>query len=606
MFANRLMLSIKRTIHQLITLAALLSLPLIFYWRVNLVDSTIGARYGLDGIYSAAVMKADGPLLALVGLLLLGSWFIRSGPVGIALRVVALIILLLYIVDLIVFKQFGIRVLFSSIQLYGSQGEAIWEQLQKFLGGKWKAIAKLVILGVFLTALLLPPRKPWVISILACLALTLFATVIALMPWKMNYVNSWVIQNYLDANLFVSQTRTYSEPYIKKLMEQAPRPVQCQAGLHQRKNVIIMIIESLSAFQSRAYGGVNDWTPELDTVSTEGVVFRKMHANGFATNEGLIGILGGVRLYSPFSHLFRAVVPFETAWGLEHSLPREFNEAGYHTAFLTLGSLGITRKGEWIKDLGFQEAEGSEHPFYEDWPTVQYRAAADEALYARSLNWIESRQPGQPWMLTLMTISMHQPFIDPMTNKSDLEQVVRYADRQAATFIRNLQKSDFFDNGILLVIGDHRSMTPISKEEERIFGTAAASRVQFLMFGQGETGVRDGVFHHSDLVPSFSHWLNDEHCFEDEAVNLFSPKSRGRCAHHVRGSQPSLVDVFCPDGQGLIQLNGDSTQFIQNDGIVEEEQSAVLQLIARERLAGQQRHLRYLENLKLNAADIPQ
>ena len=185
--------SFSKIIHQLITLAALLSLPLIFYWRVKLVDSTIGSGYGLDGIYNAAVLKADAPLLASVGLLLLGSWFVKSVPLGITLRVLALVLLLLYIVDLIVFKQFGIRILFSSIQLYGSQGEAIWEQLQEFLGGTWKANTMAVILVVLATALLFPPQKPWMISVLLCSLLTLSAIAVALMPWKVNFVNAWVI-----------------------------------------------------------------------------------------------------------------------------------------------------------------------------------------------------------------------------------------------------------------------------------------------------------------------------------------------------------------------------------------------------------------------------
>jgi hypothetical protein len=60
-------------------------------------------------------------------------------------------------------------------------------------------------------------------------------------------------------------------------------------------------------------------------------------------------------------------------------------------------------------------------------------------------------------------------------------------------------------------------------------------------------------------------------------------------------TQPSLVDVFCPEGQGLIELNGDSTQFVRSDGLSEEKQSKILLLVARERLAGHQRHQDYLQ-----------
>lgn len=588
----------KYVLHQLSILIALLVLPLFFFWRVVLVDSVIGAGFGLDGVFDAAVINADAPLLALMGLLILGSWYIKSYVVGIGLRVIALVLLLLYITDLIVFQQFGIRILLSSVQIYATETATIWEQLQAFLGGQLIAIVKLVLLGIFSLTLLCAPKKPWTITILFCAALTLSATVAALMPWKINYVNSWVIQNYLSANMFAAEAKTYSEAYVADVLNQPSRELRCEAGLQQQKNVIILIVESLSAYQSKVFGGIKDWTPELDAIASEAVVFTNMHANGFATNEGLIGILGGVRLFSPFTHMFQAVVPFQTAWGLENTVPREFNEVGYHTAFLTTGPLGFSKKGVWLRDIGFQEIEGNEHPFYKHWPKVQFHGPADEALYARSLDWISERALEQPWMLTLLTITTHQPYLDPETLNSDQEQAFRYADREAAAFIRSLQKLNYFEKGLLFVLGDHRSMTPVSKEEEGVFGSAALSRVQFLMFGQGTPGEHNGVFQQSDLLPSFRQWLSDEYCYEGQPTSVFTPDSKGRCALHVRGSQHSLVDVFCPEGIGLVRLDGDSTQFIENEGIMGEQQSEVLQAIARERLKGDQRHLRWQQTHK--------
>ena len=589
-------LSMKHVFHQLSILIVLLLLPLFFFWRVILVDSLIGTGFGLDGVYNAAVLNADAPLLVLMGLLLLGSWYIKPYAVGVGLRVVVLLLLLFYIADLIVFQQFGIRILLSSVQIYAADTTPIREQLQEFLGGPWLAIAKLVLLSVFALVLLFPPKKPWKITVLFCSLLTLSAIVVALMPWKVNYVNSWLVRNYLGANFFVPEAATYGEGFVADVLNESTMGEQCEAGLNQRKNVIILMVESLSSYQSQVFGGIHDWTPGLDALASEAVVYTNMHAGGFATNEGLVSILGGVRLFAPFAHMFRAVVPFQTAWGLENTVPREFNKVGYHTAFLTTGPLGFSRKGDWLRDIGFQETEGNEHPFYGNWPRVQFRAAADEALYARSLDWIAERSTQQPWMLSLLSITTHQPYLDPETMQPNPEQAFRYADRQAAAFIQSLKKSAYFENGILLVIGDHRSMTPLSKKEEDIYGSAALSRVQFLMFGQGRTGVHNGVFQQSDLLPSFRQWLGNEYCYGGQPTSVFSPESIGRCAMHVRGSQHSLVDVFCPQGVGLVRLDGDATKFIQNEGITAEKQAVILRAIAKERLEGDQRHLRWQSN----------
>jgi len=593
--------SIKHAFHQLATLLVLLVLPFFFYLRAKLVDSVIGTGFGLDGAYNKAVLNADAPLFALMGLLVLGSWFIKSYTASVVLRLVVLGLLMFYIADMIVFEKFGIRIFLASVQLYGANTVPVWEQLQEFLGGRWIALVKLLLLGVFAIALLLPPKKPWMISILFCSALTLSATVIAVMPWKVNYVNSWLVQNYISANIFVPEARVYSKAYVQTVRSTQAR--QCQAGLSRRPNVIILIVESLASYQSQAFGGVHDWTPGLDAIASEAIIYRNMHANGFATNEGLIGILGGVRLFSPFNHMFRVVVPFQTAWGLEQTVPGVFDDAGYHTAFLTNGPLGFSKKGEWMRDIGFQEIEGNEHPFYRNWPKVQFQGAADEALYARSLDWITARPPAQSWMLTMLTISTHQPFLDPETLKPNLEKVFRYADAEAASFIRALQKSEFFENGILLVMGDHRSMTPVSKEEEEIYGPAALSRIQFFMLDRASGGEHNGVFQQSDLLPSFRYLLNETYCHDGQMANVFVPDSPGRCAFHVRGSRPSLVDVFCPGAYGLVELDGDSTRFIENEGISTRKQSDILKMIARERLAGQKRHHQYLENLQSNRTE---
>ena len=581
--------------HQLSFLLVLLLIPILFIYRVSLVDSIIGTRNGLEGIYDTAILNADAPLLLVIGLLILGSWFPRIYTFAVALRFVALLLLLFYIADLIVFQQFGIRILFSSVQIYAAQSAPVWEQLQEFLGGRWIAILKTLLLGSCAFVLLFAPKKPWKFSMIFCMAVTTIAALIALMPWKVNYVNSWIVQNYLSANIFVTESRQYSEKMTGSVLDRPIRPLQCKTGTDQRKNVIILMVESLSSYQSQVFEGIYDWTPELDKLASEAKVFTNMHANGFATNEGLMGTLGGVKLFAPFSHMFRGVVPFQTAWGLEHTVPGEFNRAGYHTAFLTTGPLDFSKKGAWLTDIGFQEIEGNEQPFYEDWPKIQFYAAADEALYARSLDWIERRPSEVPWMLSMLTISSHQPYIDPETMQPDPEQAFRYADRQVAAFIRSLMSAGYFENGILLVLGDHRSMTPLLKEEEEKFGSEAQSKVPFLIFGEGFTGANHSIFQQSDLLDSFRHWLGSEVCEEGGLSSVFAEDKTTACAMHVRGSSHSEVDVFCPEGVGLVKLDGDDTRFVESEGINARKQDAVLQVIATQRLLGHKRHLRWLQ-----------
>jgi len=590
--------------HQLLTLVTLLAIPVFVYWRMDMVDAKIGRKFGLPGTFDFAVINADGFMLAAIFAALLLTWQSVRRKWHLLPRIAVLLLLLFYLADLVLLKQFGTRILFSSVQLYIQYTALVWEQTQEFLGGFWPAIGTLAIALAYAVFVLYPPAPPWMATRFLCAALLVASLLTAVMPWKLHYVKSWIVESYLSANIFVPEARAYSDAFAGDLLASPPGPVQCESGLGSNRNVIVLVVESLSSYQSKLFGGTEDWTPELDKLASDALIFPRMHANGFSTNEGMVGILGGVRLLSPFAHmLFRAVTPFQTAWGIEKTLPRRFSSAGYHTAFLTNGPLSFAGIGSWLEEIGFDEVEGGDAAHYSEWRKVQFGAAPDEALYDRSHAWISERPADQPWMLTLATISTHQPFRDPETLQPDMEAVFRYADRQAATFIRSLQDSGYFENGILLVLGDHRSMTPVSPAEEKIFGSAAPARVPLLVFGHEHKGTHEGNFQQSDILPSFDYWLGIEHCRQQPSANLFNADSKGRCALHVQGAKQSLVEIYCPESYGQVELDGDNTRFLSNYNMPDDEQQRILGIIARQRLAGESRHQAHMKRLEINSAE---
>jgi lipoteichoic acid synthase len=84
-----------------------------------------------------------------------------------------------------------------------------------------------------------------------------------------------------------------------------------------------------------------------------------------------------------------------------------------------------------------------------------FRAAADEVLYKQAQKvLLEPRTKSQ--FLVLETISSHKPYDTPLGK--DEESAFRYSDDQLLEFYRQLQSMHYFDNGILIVVGDHRKM----------------------------------------------------------------------------------------------------------------------------------------------------
>ena len=150
-------------LHQLFTLISLLVIPLLVYWRMDMVDAKIGRKFGLEGTFDLAVVNADSYMLMLIFSLLLITWQSIRRKWHLLPRILILILLLMYVADLVLLKQFGTRILFSSVQLYIQYTALVWEQTREFLGGSLPAaISIIAALGyaAFMLGEGSPPEDP--------------------------------------------------------------------------------------------------------------------------------------------------------------------------------------------------------------------------------------------------------------------------------------------------------------------------------------------------------------------------------------------------------------------------------------------------------------
>lgn len=564
----------------------------LFLLRAWVVEDHYGQALACQGCFFVPALVQDLWVLVIAGILLLvavlAPWRLLSSAATLVLGV----LFLAYVTDVYILHAFGIRLFLADVALYGLNADLVFEQFSSWAGGQLPTFLILAaLLGIALIPALLPlSRSPWVAGSLAGVVLAAAST--AALIDEVDFVNSWIYANFLQANSQTTESVRYSKTEAKrrKAAYEEHFPARCVNAPVDHRNVILLIVESFSNYQSRLFGGHLDWTPGLDAVAEGNVRFTQVHAGGFSTVEGLVNILGGVRLWAPFQHLFNSV-GFSSAWGIESSLVRSFAAADYHTAFLSTSPLNFLDWGEWLTDVGFDYVEGQQHPFYEDWPKVSFHAAADEALYRRALEWMETERK-HPYFLVLETVSTHQPFIHPDTGEYDMEGTFRYADRWAAWFHDRLQERGYFEDGVLVLLGDHRSMTPVSQAEYESFGRKAASLIPLILVDHRWSGpqVVERVQGQADLLPGFRQRLFGEVCLDGAQTALFEDDDAPPgCAFHLRGTPRGLVDVFCDDGWGQVRLDGDHTRFVESRGLSRSRMDHLLDVIAVERLNGLER-----------------
>lgn len=228
--------------------------------------------------------------------------------------------------------------------------------------------------------------------------------------------------------------------------------------LNPKPNIVILIVESLG----REYIGtfnedknIKDYisyTPFLDSLSKESLIFPNSFANGRQSIHGMSSILAGIPALkdaftsSPYSNQkIQSIVSIA-------------NEMGYDTSFYhgaPNGSMGF---------LGFSNILGFKHYFGKteynndtDWDGIW--AIWDEPFLQYFAKNIGKKQP---FMATIFTASSHHPFNIPDKYKGkfkkgfiEIHEPIQYTDYALKKYFEIAKKQPWYNNTIFVITGDH-------------------------------------------------------------------------------------------------------------------------------------------------------
>lgn len=576
--------------------SAALFLVWAIHWRVDYINGTFGKAIGCVDCMSYSVLVHDlvfaGTLLGL----LFASFWIRRYWLHLPIRLLYLAGLVVYVGDIVIMEDFFTRLNIHDVTLYGSNFEMILRYIQST--GLWnQKLWMLVPLFAWAMLFIAKPPSGFIKGKSAVLLLALPASGIlagsVLSP--PSYVHDWALRNVIKANLSAGVTTAYSEAFSRSVLidHAEKREMRCRSGQDRSPDIVLLILESWSPYQSQLFSGLKDWTPELDRLARNNTWYARMHAAGFSTNEGLISLLTGLDFIAPQKSWFE-VRPFETAWDTPQTIPKVLKQSGnYFTAFLSSWNLAFSKTGDWYRNLGFDYLEGHDHPAYDAAKErLHFDSVPDRMLYDRSVDYIsELKQKEDPFFVTIESVSTHHPHIHPGTGERSQEAVFRYMDSTVAEFHSGLESMEFFDNGLLIIVSDHRAMLPISQQEQDRFGRASASLIPAIIIGDAAPGGKiERRFHQSDLLPSLAALTSAEYCHQGPFRSMLQPeRSESRCVYHARGDDRDYLDAFCPEGAYIVELDGDRTRVIQSASDDPVRTRQILKEINTLRIVGQQR-----------------
>ncbi len=228
-----------------------------------------------------------------------------------------------------------------------------------------------------------------------------------------------------------------------------------------KPNIVLVLMESMSAEMTGLSSSGKSFTPFLDSISNHAVSFSNFYTCGMHTCNGLYGVLyslPSVPGMHPLSNVYTANQKF-------YGMASVLKDNGYSTNFFCTHYEEFDNMGFFLRNNGFDNFFSRQN--YPDAPDEGSFGVSDETLYDFAFNKLnEFSKAGNPFFTTLLTISTHEPPLMPKKTtfkpKSSVpfEQVYEYADWALGGFMKKCKNESWFDNTIFIFLADHGCNMP--------------------------------------------------------------------------------------------------------------------------------------------------
>jgi len=227
------------------------------------------------------------------------------------------------------------------------------------------------------------------------------------------------------------------------------------AGEEKSHNIMLVMIESLSAEYMGIFGNKENLTPYLDKLSKDSLLFTRLYATGTRTTRGLEAVTLSIPP-TPGRSIVKRIGHESHMFSLGNILKSKayntkfiYGGRGYFdnmNAFFSGNGYGVIDQNSVAKEeVGFSNAWGM----------------ADEYLYKQAIKAADSSyKENRPFFFHIMTTSNHRPYTYP-DNRIDIPSgtgrsgAVKYTDWAINNFIEQAKKRVWFDKTIFVFVADH-------------------------------------------------------------------------------------------------------------------------------------------------------
>lgn len=477
--------------------------------------------------------------------------------------------------DFIYFRFSQTRLTFSSLQVARNENNLGKVFLASIIEHPFIPIIFIISFSIWIflyNKIKIKPQKPknyWGYIVLSIINLCIIAILVvggirgdfkhSTRPINMVDANKFVrmpIQGNLVLNSAFSFLRTLNTNHFQEVrfvdsrfIDRYIQPYKIYESTtpNPRPNIVIFIVESLG----REYIGefnkamnikdYRSYTPFLDSLSRESLIFPNAFANGRQSIHGMSSILAGIpALQDAFTSSPYANQKIQ-------SIVSICNELGYNTSFYHGAPNGSMGFQGFANILGFHHYFGkNEYNNDADWDGIW--SIWDEPFLQYFAN-----NTGQqlPFMTTVFTASSHHPYNIPTKYKGkfrkgnvEMHEPIQYTDYALKKYFETAKQQPWFNNTIFVITGDHTNQS-FYKEYQNSVNIFAVPIIFYSPNPQYQLkGVSNEMAQQMDIYPTLANLVGYHKPIRSWGRSLITPK---KYPHMIVNSDGTNMKILIED-----------------------------------------------------------
>lgn len=223
-----------------------------------------------------------------------------------------------------------------------------------------------------------------------------------------------------------------------------------------KPNVVIFIVESLSAFKFKRYGYPVNTMPFLDSIMNYSAVFDNVYTGGIHTYDGIYS-----SLYSMPSGLNHKAMTYPLTAGQKHSgVSNVLKQHDYNTAFFCTGDKRFDNMNGFLMNNDF-DVMFSQDDYPKEYNITEW-GVPDNVMFDYSVDKLNDfAKTGKPFLAAYMTVSTHESIELPTwtsfkpTGEDSYDHRFQYFDWSLSEYFKKVNNTEWFKNTIFVIIADH-------------------------------------------------------------------------------------------------------------------------------------------------------